>query len=89
MKGQEIKTDSRSLRGEKMFKSEISWPRGQIPCKRLVYKCQTLTSVWEDQYSSVVSQTHLSFELSMTLLVFLRFYELETKKISIFKRTCN
>lgn len=83
MKGQEIKTDSRSLRGEEMFKPEISWPRGQIPCKKLVYKCQTLKSVW-DQYGSVVSQTHLSFELSMTLLVFLRFYELETKKISIF-----
>lgn len=89
MKGQEIKTDSRSLRGEEMFKPEISRPRGQIPCKKLVYKCQTLKSVWKDQYSSVVSQTHLSFELSMTLLVFLRFYELETKKKNIFKRTCN
>lgn len=78
MKGQEIKTDSRSLQGQEMFKPEISWPRGQIPRKRLVYKCQTLKSVRKDQYGSVVSQTHPSFELSMTLLAFLRFYELKT-----------
>lgn len=31
--------------------------------------------------ASEASQTHLSVELSMTLLVFLRFYELETKKV--------